>query len=399
MEEKNISISQRENYEPSEFTEFLWWLATAERELIIDCVVDRNRYRIIGMTVLATWAFATLAWTYFFSTVVDKAWLYLPLGFFMGFIVLCIDRALIKGINKSNKRKFTPLVFRGFLALTIGMFMAQPAILYIFDKEIRMQSSLDNEKRKMVKRQELDSLYNNRKTELLAQKSELEKSLLTQSTAVDNARQNFIAEADGSGGTGKVGIREIALAKKNEYEKLDEAYQQLQTKQLPKLESVDKELQEIEGRKQKEEQVFIQYLNDGFLTRAEALNNLLKDNPALQFRYYLIVVILMLIELMPVITKSMLPAGAYDEKVFWREELEKEMTQSNIKKERELKEAYNMLVQENNMAAIRELFELSKEDRTEKIRSFSKKWRDNDHHSFDNMWGRMKKGVLSKYEN
>src|SRR6185369_10909005 len=148
-----------------------------------------------------------------------------------------------------------------------------------------------------------------------------------------------------------------------------------------------KELEEIEGKKQKEEQVFVQYLNDGFLTRAEALNNLLKDNTALQFRYYLIVVILMLIELMPVITKSMLPAGAYDEKVFWREELEKEMTQSNIKKERELKEAYNMLVQENNMAAIRELFELSKEDRTEKIRSFSKKWRDNDHHSFDNMWG------------
>ena len=102
MEEKNISISQRENYEPSEFTEFLWWLSTAERELITDCVVDRNRYRIIGMTVLATWAFATLAWTYFFSTVVDHAYLFVPLGLFMGFIVLCIDRALIKGINKSS---------------------------------------------------------------------------------------------------------------------------------------------------------------------------------------------------------------------------------------------------------------------------------------------------------
>jgi len=399
MEEKNISISQRENYEPSEFTEFLWWLSTAERELIIDCIVDRNRYRIVGMTVLATWAFATLAWTYFFSTVVDHAYLFVPLGLFMGFIVLCIDRALIKGINKSNKKKFTPLVFRGLLALTIGIFMAQPAIMYVFDKEIRMQSSLDNEKRKMVKRQELDSLYNNRKAELLAQKADLEKNLLIQSAIVDKARENFIAEADGSGGTGKIGIREIATAKKNEYQKLDNAFQQLQAIQQPRLETIGKELEEIEGKKQKEEQVFVQYLNDGFLTRAEALNNLLKDNTALQFRYYLIVVILMLIELMPVITKSMLPAGAYDEKVFWREELEKEMTQSNIKKERELKEAYNQLVQENNMDAIRQLFAISKEDRAEKIKGFSKKWRDNEHHSFDNMWGRMKRGVLSKYEN
>lgn len=282
MEERNNSLSQRETYEPSEFTEFLWWLSTAEKELIIDCVVDRNRYRIIGMTVLATWAFATLAWTYFFSTVVDKAWLFVPLGLFMGFIVLCIDRALIKGINKSNKKRFTPLVFRGLLALTIGVFMAQPAILYIFDKEVRMQSSLDNEKRKMIKRQELDSLYNNRKVELLAQKLDIEKSVRTQSLNVDKARENFIAEADGSGGTGKVGIREIALAKKNEYKKLEDAYQQMMLTQQPKLESIDKELQEIEGKKQKEEQVFVQYLNDGFLTRAEALNNLIKDNPALQ---------------------------------------------------------------------------------------------------------------------
>ena len=49
--------------------------------------------------------------------------------------------------------------------------MAQPAVLYMFDKEIKMQTSLDNEKRKMVKRQELDSLYSNRKNELLAQKA------------------------------------------------------------------------------------------------------------------------------------------------------------------------------------------------------------------------------------
>src|SRR6185369_5242991 len=119
-----------------------------------------------------------------------------------------------------------------------------------------------------------------------------------------------------------------------------------------------KELEEIEGKKQKEEQVFVQYLNDGFLTRAEALNNLIKENSALQFRYYLIVVILMLIELMPVITKSMLPAGAYDEKVYWREELEKEMAQANIKKERDLKEIYNNLVQENNVEVIRQMFNL-----------------------------------------
>jgi hypothetical protein len=39
---------------PSKTDEFLWWLATAEKELIHDCVVDRNRYRIVGLSVMAT---------------------------------------------------------------------------------------------------------------------------------------------------------------------------------------------------------------------------------------------------------------------------------------------------------------------------------------------------------
>jgi len=72
MQEPVQSLSQRESYHPSSFTKFLWWLATAEKELIIDCAVDRNRYAITGMTVLGTWLFATLAWSYFFSTVVSN---------------------------------------------------------------------------------------------------------------------------------------------------------------------------------------------------------------------------------------------------------------------------------------------------------------------------------------
>ena len=98
-------LSQRDNYSPSGFTHFVWWLATAEKELIKDCTVDRNRYAITGMAVMGTWLFATLAWSYFFSTVVDNKIIAALLGVFMGLIILSIDRALIKGITAANKRK------------------------------------------------------------------------------------------------------------------------------------------------------------------------------------------------------------------------------------------------------------------------------------------------------
>ncbi len=71
----------------------------------------------------------------------------------MGGIILSIDRALIKGISRNNKKKAIPLLFRTLLALTIGLFMAQPALLYLFDKEIKVQVSIDNEQRKKKKSQ------------------------------------------------------------------------------------------------------------------------------------------------------------------------------------------------------------------------------------------------------
>lgn len=399
MTERNVALSQRESYVPSQFSEFLWWLSTAEKEILIDSVVDRNRYRIIGMTVLGTWAFATFTWTYFFSTIVDSLLIAIALGLFMGFIILAIDRALIKGITKFNKKKFTPLLFRALLAITIGTFMAQPAVLYMFDKEIKMQTSLDNEKRKMVKRQELDSLFSNRKNELLSQQEKIKTALAGKYADVSKARENFLAETDGSGGTGKIGIKDIALAKRNEYQKLDGEYQVLLKTEQVKLDAAEKELTEMEGKIKAEETAFTQYLNNGFLTRVEALNNILKNNSALQYRYYLIVFLLMLIELMPVIAKTLLPSGSYDEKVMLREEMEIEIAHSNIRKEQQLKEMYNQMAHEYDGEAITAFFRLTKDDRNEKMKAFSKKWKEENHQTFDGLWEKMKKEILTKQEN
>ncbi|MBK7374847.1 MAG: DUF4407 domain-containing protein [Chitinophagaceae bacterium] len=397
--EKNIAVSQREHYEPSQFTEFLWWLATAEKEILVDSVVDRNRYRIIGMTVLATWVFATFTWAYFFSTVVDSFFISAALGLFMGFIILTIDRALIKGITKFNKRKVAPLLFRGLLALTIGTFMAQPAVLYMFDKEIRLQTSLDNEKKKMLKQQELETLFKSQKEDLIKQRDAIRSELSSKYDAVSKARENFLAETDGSGGTGKIGIKDIAIAKRNEYQKLDAEYQALLKEDQPRLDSADAALKMIGDKIKAEEANFTLYLNNGFLTRVEALSNLLKNNDALLFRYYLVVFILVLIELMPVIAKTMLPSGSYDEKVMLREEMEIAIANSNIRKEQQLKELYNQLAFESDSEAITAFFSLSKDDRYEKMKAFSKKWKEENHQTFDGLWEKMKKEILSKQEN
>lgn len=399
MAESISSLSQREEYVPAAWDKFLWWLSTAEQELLMQCVVDRNRYRIIGTTVLATWSFATLAWSYFWSTVTNNWLLSILLGLFMGFIILTIDRALIKGINKFNKNKITPLLLRSVLAITLGTFMAQPAVLYMFDKEVKLQASLDNEARKRNKQQQLEALYNPQKNSLNTQRAQLQNQLTTKYNQVEAARQAYVSEIDGTGGTGKIGISTIAKAKRFEYEKLDSEYNQLSADLKPNIASVDSSLAVINASLKKENDAFAGLLNNGFLTRIEALNNLVKSNTALQWRYFLIVIILMLIELMPVLAKTLLPSGTYDEKVRLREEMEKEIAQSNQTKERDLKELYNQLAKENDEAFLRHLFASTQEERKEKMKTRLAKWTANNDESFDGFWERLKKDMLTKQEN
>ena len=397
MQESVGSFSQRESYVPSGFTRFLWWLATAEEELLKDCTVDRNRYAIIGMTVLGTWLFATLAWTYFFSTVVNSIIIAALLGIFMGAIVLGIDRALIKGIDKYNKRKFWPFIFRGLLALVIGLFMAQPALLYLFNKEVQLQISLDNEQKKRDKRQQQDTLFAAQKHELETKKQTLQQQLNTKYNEVAVARNNFIAETDGTGGTGKIGVAAVAAAKKREYEKLDQEYTQLDSSLRPQLKAIDSSIVAIETSIQNEQKLFDQLLNNGFLTRIEALSNLIKNNDALKYRYYLLVVILLLIELMPVIAKTLLPAGVYDEKVRLRQQLEAAIAESNNQKELELKEMYNQLAFDHDKQLIHDFFQDTQQERKQKVRDEMKQWKESGG-SFDKFWTKIKNYLLTKQE-
>ncbi len=398
MSESIYSLSQRESYSPTWWDKFLWWLSTAEKELLAECMVDRNRYRIIGTMVLGTWSFATLAWTYFWSTITTNWVLSILLGLFMGFIILTIDRALIKGINKFNKTKVAPVLLRSLLAITLGTFMAQPAILFMFDKEIRLQSSLDNEKRKRAKQQEVDSLHMKEKQELTQKKTTQQLQLLDKYAEVGKARAAYVQEIDGTGGTGKVGIKNIAIAKKNEYEKLDVEYRLLSGILQPNITAIDSNLVVIDATIKKENEIFAGLLNNGFLTRIEALSNLLKNNEALQLRYYLIITILMLIELMPVLAKTLIPSGTYDEKVKLREEMEKEVAAGNQMKERDLKELYNRLAKENDEAFLHHFFESTKSERQQKMKDKLAKWSASDG-SFDGFWENLKRDVLTKQEN
>ena len=110
----------------------------------------------------------------------------------------------------------------------------------------------------------------------------------------------------------------------------------------------------------------------------------------------MLVMILLLIELMPVIAKTILPSGTYDEKAMLQENMEKEMAQTSINQTKQLKEFYNDLAYQNDVKIMTAFFELTKNDRIEKIKENSQNWSKGNSETFDDLATNMKRNLLTK---
>ncbi|GAA0535765.1 DUF4407 domain-containing protein [Chitinophaga japonensis] len=291
---------------------FLWWLAAADANILKECRTDRERYRIIGISVLVTWLFATLAWGYFFSTVTDDELVVAGLAFFFGFAILSIDRSLIAAMSGSGHRKFLPVAFRLLLALTIGLFISQPIVLMLFQRDIQAQLVLDRQGKLEKFRGELAALNAEHKATLQGDLQQWEQQLQQKTAQVKAYKDDYIKETDGTGGTGQVGASSIARIKKTEYLKAEQELATLQRELAPRQQERQEGLAEMWQENRVKEQAYMATLTDGFLAQTEALQTLTEEHPPLRQRYRLIVLIITLIEIMPLLSKLLMPKGEYD---------------------------------------------------------------------------------------
>jgi hypothetical protein len=293
-------------------SKFLWWMAAADAEILKECRTDRERYRIIGISVLVTWLFATLAWGYFFSTVTDDEVVIAGLAFFFGFAILSIDRSLIAAMSGAGRRQFLPVAFRLLLAFTIGLFISQPIVLLLFQKDIQAQMVLNRQGKLEKFREELAVLNAPRKAALEKDRQQWEQQLQQKETQVKTYKDDYIKETDGTGGTGKIGESSIARVKKTEYLKAEQELATMRSTIEPQLRDHQLQLEEIWKENRVKEQAYVASLTDGFLAQTEALGELTEQYPPLRQRYRLIVLIITLIEIMPLLSKLLMPKGEYD---------------------------------------------------------------------------------------
>lgn len=382
---------------PDGMTRFLWWLAAADADVLQECKTEKERYRIIGVSVLVTWMFATLSWGYFFSTIVNDDMIVAGLALFFGFAILSVDRTLIAAMSRTNGGiKVMPVIFRLVLAVTIGLFISQPVVLMLFKKDIDTQLELGKQAKLDAYRAQLVKL-NAGQMATLQQSLDQGRQQLAQKTAEMKVyKDSYIKETDGTGGSGRIGESDIARVKKSAYLKSEEELQAMQRAWEPQQQQLQAQIARMHTVDSLKETVYVSTLTNGFLAQIEALNELTETHPPVKQRYRLIVFIITLIEVMPLLSKILMPKGEYDEKLAAATAQGVTSAQLQTDTGKELMEHYQAAALAADKETVDHLFESTRDLRREQAEALVKEWKNRENGQYQNLWQQARRLLLGK---
>lgn len=296
---------------------FLWWCAGAHQDLLRQYPSEHSKYAGIGGVILATFVLAALAGGYAVYSVFGS-WLWTAVfAIIWGLIIFNFDRFLVSTMRKygvTRAQQLRMAIPRLFLALLIGITIARPLELKIFEKEIDVKV-LENRHKQMLLN---DSLLN-REMQASVQHAETERSrMVARKQSLEDTlhrlQQAYVAEADGTGGSMRRGIESLTLLKQGAYNNALQQY----TPELQELQSgiayQDSILLNARAANEVKRRQYEAGLADkvGFLERNKALSDLSNEESSVWWSNFMLSLLIILIEIGPVLSKLILNVGPYD---------------------------------------------------------------------------------------
>ncbi|HEX4851754.1 MAG TPA: DUF4407 domain-containing protein, partial [Puia sp.] len=296
---------------------FLWWCAGAHQDLLKDYPTDHTRYAGLGAVILATFVLASISAGYAIYMVFNNLGWAIAFALIWGMIIFNFDRFLVSTMRKygvSTKKQITMAIPRIILALLIGITIARPLELKLFEKEVDTKVA-ENRHQKIIlndsllqaehkSQMEAATLERNR---LTARKFSLEDSL-------HKLQQAYISEADGTGGSMHRGIEALTKLKQEAYNRaLAQSDPELLhiTSQVNEQDSILNQSKADMDARQKKFQDKIA-ASTGFLERNKALSDLSGEEPSVFWASLLISLLIIVIETAPVLSKMIMNTGPYD---------------------------------------------------------------------------------------
>jgi hypothetical protein len=324
----------------SEFN-FLWWCAGAHQDLLRQHPSEHSKYSGLGGVILATFVLAGLSAGYAIYSVFNN-WLWaIAFAIIWGLIIFNFDRFLVSTMRKygvTRSKQLWMALPRIVLAILIGITIARPLELKIFEKEIDTKV-VENNHKKMQLNDSLLTLEN----QAQLQNTETERNrLVTRKQSIEDTlhhlQQAYVQEADGTGGSLQRGIEGLTLMKQN-------AWQNAQKQFGPELQQLSNDIRSqdsllasaiagMEGKRKTYETTAAS--NVGFLERNKALSDLADEESSVFWTSLLLSLLIILIEVGPILSKLIMPIGPYDIALAKEELTSMAASENDMRKDKEL---------------------------------------------------------------
>jgi hypothetical protein len=368
---------------------FLWWCAGAHQKLLEQFPSEQTKYAGLGGVLLATFVLAALSSGYAIYSVFGS-WIWtLAFALVWGLIIFNFDRFLVSTMRKygvSKRKQLLMAIPRIALAFLIGVTIARPLELKIFEKEIAVKME-ENLHHKIQRNDSLLQLEN----KMVLQSADEERQRATQrkSAIEDTLRRlqnDYVQEADGTGGSGRRGIEKLTRLKMDAYNHALLGYS-------PELKSLDSAIHGQENilstAKNKLEQQRGTYsatanANMGFLEKNKALSDLSDEESSVWWTSLLLSMLIILIEVGPILSKLIMPVGPYDIALAKEELLQMAADENEMRRSKEVmfdkKKVFYQKQKEMSDNLVNKLTELQKKHIDEELDKWERgEWNAKDH--------------------
>ncbi|SFC02275.1 protein of unknown function [Parapedobacter composti] len=312
-----------------QLTRFFWWCSGAHRETLEKYPAEHSKYVGIGATIFFTGLFAALSGGYALYFVFSGS-LFAPLyavlfGLLWGLAIFNMDRYIVSSINKNAPgfRQFLQATPRILLAVLIGIVIARPLELKVFDKEIRDQLRVTYLDRQRANIDTLNKAFDSKYAIELGKLAELksERDSLEASIKTDRIKLKMETFGEKTVETsGIVGYGPYAKQRQADLEK-QERYLDTLRASIRQQEAFIAQRKQFEGLLDEQlltgAQLDSAVNNAGFADRNAALGDLKyhPDGTVNEANYWSIMFIMLLFiffECLPVFVKLMSARDAYD---------------------------------------------------------------------------------------
>ena len=286
----------------------------ADKNILEGCSEgEQTKYVGIGATVFFTAVMAFIASAYALFTVFDNIYPALIFGLVWSLLIFNLDRFIVSTIRKKETfgSEFLQATPRIILAIIIAIVISKPLEIKIFEKEINTVLLKEKNAMALENKKEVANYFKSDLDKNKAETDSLKLEISKKEKEVNTYYETYIAEAEGTAGTKKLGKGPVFKEKIAKHDLAKKELDTLQKNNLAKiatLEKTAKTLQTDLDKKVTETQPIIDGF-DGLMARINALNKL----PWLPS--FFIMLLFLAIETSPIIAKLLSPKGEYDFKL------------------------------------------------------------------------------------